>query len=78
LPTSASRKLRNKKYSPCKILKKINNNVFVVDLPKDLAISSTFNVADIFKYFPLEDLERNLRTNSFQRWESDAGHAVPA
>jgi hypothetical protein len=48
LSTDAFGKLRNKKYGPCKILKKINDNVYVVDLHKDLAISSTFKVVDIF------------------------------
>jgi hypothetical protein len=77
LPTGVSGKLRNKKYGPCKILKKINNNAYIVDLPEDLAISSTFNVADIFEYFPPEDSELNSRTSSFQEGETDAGHVVP-
>jgi hypothetical protein len=51
LRTGVSGKLRNK-YGPCKILKKINDNAYVVDLSKDLAISPSFNVADIFEYFP--------------------------
>ena len=54
LPAETFGKLRNKKYGPCKIIKKINNNVYVVDLLENLAISSTFNAADIFEYFPLE------------------------
>ena len=77
LPTRVSEKLRNKKYGPCKILKKINDNAYVVDLPKDLAISSTFNVAYIFEYFPPEDLELNSRMSSFQEGENDEGHVVP-
>jgi TPR repeat protein len=48
LPIGVSRKMKDKKYNPCKILQKINDNTYVVDLPEDLAISSTFNVVDIF------------------------------
>jgi hypothetical protein len=77
LLTDVFGKLRNKKYGPCKILKKINDNAYVIDLPEDLAISSTFNVADIFEYFPPEDSKLNLRTSSFQERETDAGHEVP-
>jgi hypothetical protein len=77
LPSGVSGKLKNKKYGLCKILKKINNNAYVVDCPEDLAVSSTFNVADIFEYFPPEDSELNSRMSSFQEGETDAGHAVP-
>jgi hypothetical protein len=77
LPTSASGKLRHKKYGPCKILKKINDNAYVVDLLEDLTISSTFNVAYIFEYFSPEDSELNSRTSSFQEGETDVGDAVP-
>jgi len=71
LLTGVSGKLRNKKYGPCKILKKINDNAYVVDLSKDLAISPTFNVADIFEYFPQEESESNSRASSFQEGETD-------
>jgi hypothetical protein len=77
LPTGVSGKLRNKKYGPCKILKKINDNAYVVDLLEDLAISSTFNVADIFEYFPQTESEFNSRMSSFQEWEIDVAHEGP-
>jgi hypothetical protein len=60
------------KYGLCKIIKKINDNAYVVDLPENLAISSTFNVANLFEYFPPE--KSNSRTSCFQEGETDVGH----
>ena len=74
LLTGTFRKLRNKKYGPCKVLKEINNNAYVIDLPEEMAISSTFKVADIFKYFPAEQSELNSKTSSFQEGEIDVDH----
>jgi hypothetical protein len=73
LPTGTSRKLKTNKYGLCKVLKRIKDNTYVIDLPAEMAISSTFNVADIFEYFPSEELELNLRTNSFQEGGIDVG-----
>ena len=69
--------MRNKKYGPCKIIKKINNKAYVVDLLENLGISSTFNVAYIFEYFLPEDSDSNLRTSCFQERETDVRQFTP-
>jgi hypothetical protein len=41
--------------------KKINNNIYAIDLLEEIVIFSTFNMTDIFEYFSLEKSELNLR-----------------
>ena len=67
-------KLKDKKYGPYQIVKKINNNSYIIGLLDDMAIYPTFNVADVFEYHPPDELsypEPNLRSSSFQVGETD-------
>ena len=50
LPPKANKKLHPRHAGPFKILKKISSNTYVLELPAELGISSTFNVEDLILY----------------------------
>ena len=49
-PTGTYNKLKLKKIGPCRILKNISDNVYVLELLEDLNFSATFNVLDLYKF----------------------------
>ena len=40
-------KLKHKKIGPYQILQKIGDNTYILDLPSDIGISSTFNAGNL-------------------------------
>ena len=65
-------KLKDKKYRPFLITKKINNNAYLVALLPDMNISSTTNVANLYDYHPPDEPNSgNSRLCVFQVEEND-------
>jgi hypothetical protein len=55
---------------PYKIIEKINDNAYKLELPPEFGVSSTFNIADLKTYLGEED-ELESRTTPFQEGEDD-------
>ena len=72
LPVGTYSKLQMRRVGPCKVLKKINDNAYKIELPVDLHISNTFDVGDLVNYHPPEHLE-NPRTSLLLVGEPDVG-----
>lgn len=69
-PTGTYSKLSPRKLGPFAITKRINDNAYVIDLPPNICTSSTFNVADIYTYYPPDNSPsqlESLETSSFER-----------
>jgi hypothetical protein len=55
---------------PFKIIKKINDNAYKLDLPPEFGVSPTFNISDLKPYLEEEDTLES-RTTLIQRGEDD-------
>jgi hypothetical protein len=49
-PRGTYNKLKYKKIGPCRILKKISDNAYQLELPDKFDISPTFNVVDLYEF----------------------------
>jgi hypothetical protein len=57
---------------PFKILAKINDNAYKLELPPEFGVSPSFNISDLRPYLGEED-EISSRTTSMQEGEDDEG-----
>jgi len=66
-PKHCKSKLQPRADGPFKVLRKINDNAYEIDLPSTYGVSTSFNVADLSPFFGLEE----LRMTPFQEGEDD-------
>jgi hypothetical protein len=64
-PTLRHSKLMPRAAGPFKVLTKINDNAYILDLAAEFSVSTSFNVADLKPYLG-EDEELSSRTTSVQ------------
>ena len=68
-PDKRKSKMMPRGNGPFRVLAKINDNAYKIDLPANYGRSNTFNVADLLP-FTSEDVSE-LRTTPFQGGEDD-------
>ena len=61
-PTQRKSKLDARGDGPYQVLKRINDNAYIIDLPGEFGVSATFNVSDLSPF----DFGTDSRTNPFQ------------
>jgi hypothetical protein len=69
-PELRKSKLMSRAAGPFKILSKINDNAYKLELPPEFGVSPSFNISDLRPYFGEED-EMPLRVTSMQEGEDD-------
>jgi hypothetical protein len=69
-PTLRCSKLMPRAAGPFKVLTKINDNAYILDLPAEFGVSTSFNVADL-KPYARADEELPSRMTSVQEGEDD-------
>jgi hypothetical protein len=66
-PRGTYNKLKLKNIGPCKILRKVGNNAYEIELLEDVGISPIFNISDIYPY--KEDDTNISRGQEMIQWE---------
>lgn len=66
-PKGTYHKLRSRKFGPCKVLKKISSNAYLIELPSDLQIHPVFNVSDLYSFEGFDGEVAKI-TDQFQQY----------
>ena len=69
-PTKRKTKLDQRGDGPFRVVERINDNAYKIELPGEYGVSATFNVADLSPF----DVGEDSRTNPFQEGEDDVIH----
>jgi len=72
-PSKCKSKLMPRDDGPFRIIEKVNDNAYKVDLPGDYNVSTTFNMKGLTPYLNDDD-DFDLRTNHFQPGADDVHH----
>ncbi|GKC48047.1 RNA-directed DNA polymerase, partial [Tanacetum coccineum] len=72
-PAGRFRKLKPRGNDPFRVLKKINDNAYKIELPGHYNVFVTFNVADLSPYKGDSDDKPDSWSSLFQEGEDDAG-----
>nr|KYP51640.1 Transposon Ty3-I Gag-Pol polyprotein [Cajanus cajan] len=74
-PTQRMSKLNPRGDGPFQVLQKINENAYILDLPSDYGISSSFNFCDLTPFLGTNDIDelQDLRSNPLQEGGDDGG-----
>lgn len=74
-PSCRKNKFMSRAYGPFKVLERIDESAYKIDLPREFGVSPTFNVGDLSPYLEDEDLS-NLRANLKQPWRMMLEHSI--
>ena len=58
-PKGTYNKLKPRKFGPCKIKRRINDNTYLMDLPEELDINHVFNMVDLYSLLTKSNKEAN-------------------